>query len=138
MTVQTDAVALDEVVSAAILALPEAAGRVAVDVPEDLPLVSGDRGLLHRVLVNVIENALRHGASTEPIEVSATAGGTRRESRSPITGAGSSPSAPRRCSSRFNGWAITTVGSDSVSRSRAGSSRQWAARWSPTRRPAGA
>ena len=75
LTVQTDAVALDEVVSAAILALPEAAGRVAVDVPEDLPLVSGDRGLLHRVLVNVIENALRHGASTEPIEVSATAGG---------------------------------------------------------------
>ncbi len=74
LTVQTDAVALDEVVSAAILAVPETAGRISVSVPEDLPAVSADRGLLQRVLVNVIENALRHGASAEPVEVAAAAG----------------------------------------------------------------
>ena len=108
---QTDAVALDEVVSAAILALPEAAGRVAVDVPEDLPLVSADRGLLQRVLVNVIENALRHGASTEPIEVSATAGGAAARKIEIVDhGRGVEPERAARCSSRFSGWATATVG----------------------------
>ena len=110
-TVQTDAVALDEAVSAAILALPEAAGRVAVDVPEDLPLLSGDRGLLHRILVNVIENALRHGASTEPIEVSATAGGAAARIEIADHGRGVDPAA-RRADVR----AVST----------AGRSRRWA------------
>jgi two-component system sensor histidine kinase KdpD len=44
-------------------------------VPEDLGLVEADRGLLQRVLVNVIDNALHHGASEQPVEVVARAGG---------------------------------------------------------------
>jgi two-component system, OmpR family, sensor histidine kinase KdpD len=75
LSVQLDSVSLDEVVSGALLAVPGAGGRVAVDVPEDLPLVRADPGLLQRVLVNVLGNALSHGASDQPVEVHAQAGG---------------------------------------------------------------
>jgi two-component system sensor histidine kinase KdpD len=79
LTVQPGEVALDEVVAGALLAQPDAAGRVSVDVPEDLPLVRADRGLLQRVLVNVLDNALRHGNSDEGVEVAARAtGGSAR------------------------------------------------------------
>jgi K+-sensing histidine kinase KdpD len=67
-------VSLDEMVSAAVLAIPAAAGRVTADVPEDLPLVSADPGLLERVLVNLIDNALRYGHDDATVEVHATAG----------------------------------------------------------------
>ena len=33
---------------------------MTVDVAEDLPLVHADPGLLQRVLVNVLDNSLRH------------------------------------------------------------------------------
>jgi K+-sensing histidine kinase KdpD len=75
MSVHPAPVALDEVVSAAILAVPDAADHVRVEVPDDLPLVRADRGLLERVLVNLLDNALRHGASDEPVEIRAFAGG---------------------------------------------------------------
>jgi two-component system sensor histidine kinase KdpD len=64
-------VALDEVVGAAVLAVGDLAEKVHVDVPEDLPLVQADPGLLERVLVNLIDNAVRYGGSAE---VSAVAG----------------------------------------------------------------
>ena len=51
-------VALDEVVPRALAPLD--ADRVVVDVPEDLPLVRADAGLLERAVANVVENALRH------------------------------------------------------------------------------
>jgi two-component system sensor histidine kinase KdpD len=75
LSVKLEGVALDEVVAGALLAVPDAAGRVRIEVAEDLPLVRADRGLLQRVLVNVIDNALHHGASDEPVEVLAIAGG---------------------------------------------------------------
>lgn len=74
LSVQLEEVALDEVVASALLALPEANGRVEVNVPEDLGRVVADRGLLQRVMVNVIGNALQHGASDRPVEVIAFAG----------------------------------------------------------------
>ena len=42
-------------------ASPARPSRVEIDVAEDLPLVQADAGLLERVLVNLIDNALRHG-----------------------------------------------------------------------------
>jgi len=42
---------------------------VNVDVPADLPLVEFDFSLMERVLVNLVENAVRHGAP--PIELHA-------------------------------------------------------------------
>ena len=74
LSVQLDAVTLEEVVAGALLALPEARERIVVDVPEDLPAVRADRGLLQRVLVNVLDNSLRHGGSDQPVEVIAHAG----------------------------------------------------------------
>jgi two-component system sensor histidine kinase KdpD len=67
-------VALDEVVGAVLLASPAALDQVQIDVPEDLPLVNADPGLLERVLANLLDNALRHAGEGGPIEVSATAG----------------------------------------------------------------
>ena len=46
---------------------------MSVDVPEDLPLVSADPGLLERVLANLLENAIRHGGGG-PVEVVARTG----------------------------------------------------------------
>jgi two-component system sensor histidine kinase KdpD len=66
------AVALDEVLGAALLAVAGAGERIVVDVAEDLPMLLADPGLLERVLVNVLDNALRHGAGA-PVRVSAQA-----------------------------------------------------------------
>jgi two-component system sensor histidine kinase KdpD len=74
LSVRPQAVALDEVVASALLALPDRASRVAADVDEDLPLVYADPGLLQRVLVNVLDNALRHGGDDGRVEVVAHAG----------------------------------------------------------------
>jgi two-component system, OmpR family, sensor histidine kinase KdpD len=75
LSVQSRPVALDEAIGAAVLAVPGAAERVTIDVPEDLPLVQADPGLLERVLANLLDNAVRYGADNGPVEVSATAGG---------------------------------------------------------------
>jgi K+-sensing histidine kinase KdpD len=71
LTVQPAKVGLDEVVARALVGT---AGRerVHVDVPESLPPVVADAGLLERVLANLVDNALRHDAGR--IEVIATAG----------------------------------------------------------------
>jgi two-component system sensor histidine kinase KdpD len=73
LSVQAVPVALDEVIAAALLAVPGAREAVTVDVPEDLPLVRADPGLLERVMANLLENAVRHGGGG-PVEVTATAG----------------------------------------------------------------
>lgn len=73
LVVQAQPVALDEVVGAAILGVRGAAERVQVRVPDDLPLVQADPGLLERVFVNLIDNALRYGGD-QPVEIAARAG----------------------------------------------------------------
>jgi K+-sensing histidine kinase KdpD len=70
-SVRSRPVALDEVVGAALLSVAEARDKVSVDVPDDLPLVQADPGLLERVFVNLIDNAVRYGGDAE---VSAIAG----------------------------------------------------------------
>jgi len=74
LSVDAQPVALDEVVGAAVLAVPGAPGRVEVDVPDDLPLVLVDAGLLERVLANLLDNALRHGGEDGAVQVTAAAG----------------------------------------------------------------
>jgi two-component system sensor histidine kinase KdpD len=72
LTVQARPVALDAVVAAAVLDVPEAAGRVDIDIGDDLPLVQADPGLLERILANLIDNAVRHGRGS--VQITATAG----------------------------------------------------------------
>ncbi|RCV55858.1 ATP-binding protein [Marinitenerispora sediminis] len=69
------AIGLEEVVPATLIGIP---GDVAVDVPEGLPRVHADRGLLERAVANVVENAVRHHpADGGPVRVAASAlGGT--------------------------------------------------------------
>ncbi|HEU4952011.1 MAG TPA: sensor histidine kinase KdpD [Holophagaceae bacterium] len=64
-------VPLEELVGSALSRLePLAAGRdVRVDLPEGLPMVQVDPVLFEQALVNLLENALRHGG--DPIEVKA-------------------------------------------------------------------
>jgi K+-sensing histidine kinase KdpD len=57
LSVDRRPVSLDEVVSAALLVVPPS--RVTVSVSESLPLVLADRGLLERVIANLVANALR-------------------------------------------------------------------------------
>jgi two-component system, OmpR family, sensor histidine kinase KdpD len=64
------ATSLDEV---AAIALSNVAGAEAirVDVPEHLPLVQTDPGLLERALANLLSNALRYAGTTQPVELTA-------------------------------------------------------------------
>jgi K+-sensing histidine kinase KdpD len=57
LSVAARPVALDEVVSTAVLHIPD----VTVQVPDDLPLAYADPGLLERVVANLVTNARRAG-----------------------------------------------------------------------------
>jgi len=59
LSVRTEAVALDEIVPAAIHSLVDDQQRVDVDIDESLPPVLADAGLLERVVANVLANALK-------------------------------------------------------------------------------
>jgi two-component system sensor histidine kinase KdpD len=66
---------VDELVSRALEALGPEAVRVTVELDQDLPLVSVDAGQLERVLVNVLENALRLSSPTDPVALVGTSTG---------------------------------------------------------------
>lgn len=68
VSVQIAPVALDEVVARALLG---SAANVTVDVPEDLPLVQADAGLLERVVANLVDNARRFSPRGVPVRVHA-------------------------------------------------------------------
>ncbi|MET7637186.1 sensor histidine kinase KdpD [Streptomyces sp. NPDC005438] len=70
---------LDEVVPMALVGVPE--DSVTLDVPESLPMVEVDRGLLERAVANVVENAVKYGPPGVPVAVSASAHGDRVELR---------------------------------------------------------
>ena len=69
--------ALEDVVSAALGATPKSAGRVLVDVPETLPLLDTDPGLLERVVANIVSNALAWSPPDQPVRVEAAQIGRR-------------------------------------------------------------
>ncbi|MER7466562.1 sensor histidine kinase KdpD [Streptomyces sp. NPDC097981] len=61
---------LDEVVPMALGGVPD--GSVDLDIPETLPMVAVDRGLLERVVANVVENAVKYSPDGQPVNVSAS------------------------------------------------------------------
>ncbi|ARX87049.1 MULTISPECIES: sensor histidine kinase [Streptomyces] len=70
---------LDEVVPMALGGVPD--GSVVLDIPEDLPMVAVDKGLLERAVANIVENAVKYAPDEEPVFVSASALGERVELR---------------------------------------------------------
>ncbi|QIP83260.1 sensor histidine kinase KdpD [Streptomyces sp. Tu 2975] len=70
---------LDEVVPMALGGVPD--GSVVLDVPEDLPMVTVDAGLLERTVANVVENAVKYSPDGTPVLVSASAIADRVEVR---------------------------------------------------------
>jgi two-component system sensor histidine kinase KdpD len=65
-------VTLDEVIQPSLANVPS--DLVEIEVPEELPPVVADPGLLERSLANVVENAVRHGGG-EPVRMTASAHG---------------------------------------------------------------
>ncbi|MGW1024681.1 ATP-binding protein [Streptomyces sp. NPDC002577] len=70
---------LDEVVPMALGGVPE--DSVELDIPETLPMVHVDRGLLERAVANLVENAVKYSPADEKVLVSASALGDRVEVR---------------------------------------------------------
>jgi len=84
VSVQLSPVALDEVVARALLG---SEANVTVDVPEDLPLVQADAGLLERVVANLVDNARRFSPRGVPVRVHADTPRPAQGSGPEVTGA---------------------------------------------------
>jgi two-component system sensor histidine kinase KdpD len=74
-------VALDEVVPLVLDQLGPAGRRVVIDVPDDLPVVLADPGLLERVIANLLGNAIRYSPPEAPPRVTGSSLGERVELR---------------------------------------------------------
>ncbi|MFM9582555.1 sensor histidine kinase [Streptomyces caniscabiei] len=72
---------LDEVVPMALVGIPDPESAVVLDIPETLPMVAVDKGLLERSVANVIENAVKYSPHDEPVAVTASAHADRVEVR---------------------------------------------------------
>ncbi|MGW2572019.1 ATP-binding protein [Streptomyces sp. NPDC001537] len=70
---------LDEVVPMALVGVPE--DSVELDVPETLPMVEVDPGLLERSVANLVENAVKYSPPGRPVLVAASAIADRVEVR---------------------------------------------------------
>ncbi|MFC7845997.1 ATP-binding protein [Streptomyces sp. NPDC057382] len=70
---------LDEVVPMALGGVPE--GSTELDVPETLPMVAVDPGLLERAVANLVENAVKYAPPGTPVLVAASALADRVEVR---------------------------------------------------------
>ncbi|MGW0120173.1 DUF4118 domain-containing protein [Streptomyces sp. NPDC003327] len=73
------AVDLDEVVPMALGGVPD--GSAELDIPETLPMVEVDTGLLERAVANIVENAVKYSPDGVPVAVAASALGERVELR---------------------------------------------------------
>lgn len=70
---------LDEVVPMALGGVPD--GSVELDIPETLPMVAVDRGLLERAVANIVENAVKYSPDGVPVAVGASVLAERLELR---------------------------------------------------------
>jgi two-component system sensor histidine kinase KdpD len=72
LTVSVQPTSVDELVARSLDDLGDDALHVRADVPEDLPPVLSDPGLLERVIVNLLANALRYSPADAPPHVTAS------------------------------------------------------------------
>ena len=87
---------VDELVSRALEGLGAEAARVAVRLPGEQLAVRVDAAQIERVLVNVLENALRLSSPTDPVEVSVVPSGDEVLVRIDDRGPGLDPEARER------------------------------------------
>lgn len=73
LELRSRAVGLDEVIPAALASLGPVGDEVDVAVPESLPRVRADAGLLERAVANVIANAVRYSPPGRPARIDAAA-----------------------------------------------------------------
>ncbi|WP_149830622.1 sensor histidine kinase [Streptomyces tailanensis] len=72
---------LDEVVPMALGGVSDPGESVELEIPETLPMVAVDPGLLERAVANVVENAVKYSPAGEKVLISASALGDRVEVR---------------------------------------------------------
>lgn len=75
LSVDLQSVPLDEVVARALI--DRHLSEVVNAVPDDLPMICTDVGLLERVVANLADNAWRHSPSGAPVRIDAHAEGSR-------------------------------------------------------------
>ncbi len=91
MAVELRPVAVDEVVARVLDDVGTLGVRVRVEVPADVPEVLADPGLLERVLVNLVQNAIRFAPSGHPPRLTAAGIGEYVELRVVDRGPGITP-----------------------------------------------
>ncbi|MFD4370909.1 ATP-binding protein [Streptomyces sp. NPDC058486] len=99
---------LDEVVPIALLGVPE--DTVDLDIPETLPMVAVDRGLLERAVANVVENAVKYSPPGHRVLVAASALADRVELRVVDRGPGVPDEAKDRIFGAFQRYGDTPRG----------------------------
>ncbi|MGW1888273.1 ATP-binding protein [Streptomyces sp. NPDC001970] len=100
---------LDEVVPMALVGVPDNA--VELDIPETLPIVRVDKGLLERAVANVVENAVKYSPDATPVVVSASAIADRVEVRVVDRGIGVPDDAKERIFEPFQRYGDVPHGS---------------------------
>ncbi|MEI5525681.1 sensor histidine kinase KdpD [Streptomyces brasiliscabiei] len=101
---------LDEVVPMALVGIPDPESSVVLDIPETLPMVAVDKGLLERSVANVVENAVKYSPDNEPVTVSASALADRVEVRVVDRGPGVPDEAKDRIFEPFQRYGDTPHG----------------------------
>ncbi|ANB10633.1 histidine kinase [Streptomyces ambofaciens] len=101
---------LDEVVPLALGGIPEPETTVTLDIPETLPMVATDKGLLERVVANVVENAVKYSPEGASVLVAASALGDRVELRVVDRGPGVPDDAKDRIFSPFQRYGDSPQG----------------------------
>jgi two-component system, OmpR family, sensor histidine kinase KdpD len=81
LTLVRGVVGFDEVVAKALASLPDGGRGLDVEVPETLPRIDADAGLLERAIANIVANATAASAPDARVRVRASAAGGRVELR---------------------------------------------------------
>jgi two-component system sensor histidine kinase KdpD len=69
---EAEVVAIDDLVVEALESLDGGGSRIEVSLPEEMPAVTVDPHQVQRALVNLLENALKYSAASEPVTVRVT------------------------------------------------------------------
>ncbi|HEX3426485.1 MAG TPA: ATP-binding protein [Acidimicrobiales bacterium] len=89
-------VGIDEVVAQTLASLGDRAGRVATEVPENLPRIHTDAALLERAVANVVENAVAWSPADKVVRIHASSFGGVVELRVVDRGPGIRPEQRRQ------------------------------------------